>query len=123
MIENKQQRPILIASFSAVLGGGVNSPIRRFAFSGVRGACETPFEPALSLLRMNCAVAQFTGHEPRFTRHCPNQSLAKQNRKPMQVAENKKQRPQSIASFCPVVCDYKVQSAQLKLAAANATAK
>src|SRR5271163_2517376 len=30
----------------------------------------------------------------------PNQSLAKHNRKPLQVIENKHQRPKSIASFC-----------------------
>jgi hypothetical protein len=31
---------------------------------------------------------------------CPIQSLAKHNRKPLQLAENKHQRPKSIASFC-----------------------
>ena len=30
----------------------------------------------------------------------PNQSLAKHNRKPLQLTENKSQRPKSIASFC-----------------------
>jgi hypothetical protein len=30
----------------------------------------------------------------------PNQSLAKHNRNPVQLAENKHQRPKSIASFC-----------------------
>jgi hypothetical protein len=30
----------------------------------------------------------------------PNQSLAKHNRKPLQLAENKHRRPKSIASFC-----------------------
>jgi hypothetical protein len=31
---------------------------------------------------------------------CPNQSLAKHNRKPSQLTENNHQRPKSIASFC-----------------------
>jgi hypothetical protein len=31
---------------------------------------------------------------------CPIQSLAKHNRKPLQLTENKHQRPRSIASFC-----------------------
>jgi len=35
----------------------------------------------------------------------PNQSLAKHNRKPPQMIENKQQRPKSIASFCRVFCD------------------
>jgi len=35
--------------------------------------------------------------------HCLNQSLAKHNRKPSQVVENKHQRPKSIASFCRVL--------------------
>ena len=35
-----------------------------------------------------------------ITRHCLNQSLAKQNRKAPQSTENKHHRPQSIASFC-----------------------
>jgi hypothetical protein len=33
----------------------------------------------------------------------PNQSIAKHNRKPAQLAENKHQRPKSIASFCRCV--------------------
>jgi hypothetical protein len=37
-----------------------------------------------------------------ITRHCPNQSLAKHNRKPLQVVENNQQRSKSIASFCRV---------------------
>jgi hypothetical protein len=35
-------------------------------------------------------------------RHFPNQSLAKHNRKPIQLVENKQQQPKSIASFCRV---------------------
>jgi hypothetical protein len=46
MIENKQQRPMLIASFSGVLSGGVHPPIRRLAFPGLPGFAETPFDPA-----------------------------------------------------------------------------
>ena len=39
-----------------------------------------------------------------FTRHqpAPNQSLAKQNRKPSQTTENNRQRTESIASFSRV---------------------
>jgi len=39
-----------------------------------------------------------------ITRYCLIQSLAKHNRKPSQVIENKQQRPRSIASFCRVFC-------------------
>jgi hypothetical protein len=37
----------------------------------------------------------------------PNQSLAKLNRKPAQMIENKQRRPKSIASFCRVFCVYR----------------
>ncbi len=37
MIENKQQRPILIASFSGVLSDALNSHVRRFASPQARG--------------------------------------------------------------------------------------
>src|SRR5580704_599208 len=40
------------------------------------------------------------------TRHRPNQSLAKHNRKPIQLTENKQQRRKSIASFCRVFRAY-----------------
>ncbi len=130
MIENKKQRPILIASFSGVLRDASNSPIRRLAYPGVRGSGERPFEPAPPVPRMNCAVAHFTGHESRFTGHeprsarrCPNQSLAKHNRKPTQMIENKQPRRKSIASFCRVFCDYKGQGVQQKLAATDSKAK
>jgi hypothetical protein len=43
-----------------------------------------------------------TRHSSLITRHCLIQSLAKHNRKPMQLPENKPQRPKSIASFCHV---------------------
>ena len=88
MIENKQQRPILIASFSGVLGDGLNSPIRRLAFPGVRGSPLAAHE------------SEFTRHSPPITCHRPNQSLAKHNRKPSKVIENNHQLPKSIASFC-----------------------
>jgi hypothetical protein len=45
MIENKQQRPMLIASFSGVLSGGVHPPIRKLAFPALRGLAETPCDP------------------------------------------------------------------------------
>src|SRR5271156_639458 len=38
MIENKQQRPILIGSFSGVFSGGVQSPISRSASPALHGA-------------------------------------------------------------------------------------
>jgi hypothetical protein len=43
--------------------------------------------------------AQFTRHLPLITGHCPNESLAKHNRKPSQLIETNHQRPKSIASF------------------------
>ena len=46
-----------------------------------------------------------------------NQSLAKHNRKPSQMIEDKQQRPKSIASFCRVFRDCQGKGAQLKLAA------
>jgi len=46
----------------------------------------------------------------------PIQSLAKQNRKPMQVVENKRRRPKSIASFCRVFCGYKVAASRSRFA-------
>ena len=39
-------------------------------------------------------------------RHRPNQSLAKHNRKPIQLVENKQQRLKPIASFCRVFRGY-----------------
>jgi hypothetical protein len=44
------------------------------------------------------------------------QSLANQNRKPMQVVENKGRRPKSIASFCRVFCDHKIKGGQSRRA-------
>ena len=44
-----------------------------------------------------------------------NQSLAKHNRKPSQMTENKQQQPKSIASFCRVVRDYQAKGARLPL--------
>jgi len=40
-----------------------------------------------------------------LTDRCPNQSLAKHNRKPMQLTENNHHRPKSIASFFRVFCN------------------
>src|ERR1700676_5328490 len=42
-----------------------------------------------------------------------NQSLAKHNRKPSQMIEDKQQRPKSIASFCRVFRDYQGKGAHL----------
>jgi hypothetical protein len=44
-------------------------------------------------------------HSSLITRHCFIQSLAKHNRKPSQIIENKQQQPKSIASFCRVFCN------------------
>jgi hypothetical protein len=90
MIENKQRRPILIAGFSAILGGGSNSPIKRLAFRGILALPSADHE------------SRFTRHLPLSTRNRPNQSLAKHNRKPLQIIENNQRRCKSIASFCRV---------------------
>jgi hypothetical protein len=44
----------------------------------------------------------YSHHSSLATRHCPIQSLAKHNRKPVQLIENKQQQLKSIASFCRV---------------------
>ena len=43
---------------------------------------------------------------PHITRSSRNQSLAKHNRKPSQLTENKHHEPKSIASSCRVFCRY-----------------
>jgi hypothetical protein len=48
------------------------------------------------ILRSGCAASKGSSASPPS----PNQSLAKHNRKPAQLAENKHQRPKSIAGFC-----------------------
>ena len=55
-------------------------------------------------------------HSSFVTQRCLNQSLAKHNRKPMQVVENKQQRSKSIASSCRVFGDYKVTSGPSRFA-------
>jgi hypothetical protein len=45
-------------------------------------------------------------HPSPITRHRPNQSLAKHNRKPLQLLENKQRQFKSIASFCHVFRGY-----------------
>jgi len=45
-------------------------------------------------------------HSSPANRHRRNQSLAKHNRKPIQLIENKQQRLKSIASFCRVFRGY-----------------
>jgi hypothetical protein len=42
----------------------------------------------------------FSHHSSLTTGHCPIQSLAKHNRKPIQLIENKQRQLKSIASFC-----------------------
>jgi len=108
LTRSKQRRDyFLIASFSDVLRGASNSPIGRLAFPGVPGS------------RITGHAARFTHRASRFTRHCPNQSLAKHNRKPTQMTENKQQRSKSIASFCRAFLGSKRNGAQLKLAVTN----
>jgi hypothetical protein len=59
--------------------------------------------------------AQLCSHRPSpATRHRPNQSLAKHNRKPIQLIENKQQQLKSIASFCRVFRDYAALSQALR---------
>jgi len=48
----------------------------------------------------------FPYHSSLDIRHRPNQPLAKHNRKPVQLIENKQRRLKSIASFCGVFLDY-----------------
>ncbi len=51
------------------------------------------------------AIIRRSAH-PRELLPTPNQSLAKQNRKPSQLIENNHQHPKSIASFCRLFLDY-----------------
>jgi hypothetical protein len=52
-------------------------------------------------------LAQTQTSTPAALEHpTQNQSPAKHNRKPSQVAENNQQRPKSIASFCRVFLDF-----------------
>ena len=55
MIENKQMRPNLIASFSDVSTGGFNSPINSSELAGMRAVRSAPHG------------SQFTGHWPVIT--------------------------------------------------------
>src|SRR5580692_612800 len=48
MIENKQQQPILIGSFSGVLNKGVHSPLRKLAFPEMQ---DQPIANSADLLR------------------------------------------------------------------------
>src|SRR5277367_3318345 len=105
----QRRKHYLIATASGVLRAASNSPIGRLAFPGARGSRITGLE------------SRSTRGASRFMRHYPNQSLAKHNRKPMQLIENKHQRSKSIASFCRVFRGSK--GAQLKLAATNSTAQ
>jgi hypothetical protein len=49
-----------------------------------------------------------------------NQSLANQNRKPMQVIANNHQRSKSVASFCRVFCGFKRKSCLCRAAGLGA---
>src|ERR1700693_1253574 len=49
----------------------------------------------------------------------PNQSLAKHNRKPSQMIENKQQHPKSIASFCRLSRNCEGKAPQLKSLSAH----
>jgi hypothetical protein len=61
---------------------------------------------AVHAWRLASHAQPFSHHTSLPARHSQNQSLAKHNRKPPQISENKHQRPKSIASFCrfPVTC-------------------
>jgi REP-associated tyrosine transposase len=100
----QRRKNFLIASFSGDLRGTSNSPIGRLAFPGVRGS------------RITGRESRFTNCASRFTRHHPNQSLAKHNRKPTQMIENKQQRSKSIASFCRAFLGSKGNGAQSRKA-------
>jgi len=59
-----------------------------------------------------CIAAQPHTSALLLVLYTKNQSLARHNRKPMQVIENKHQHYESIASFCRVFSDCQAKGAQ-----------
>ena len=66
----------------------------------------------ITIHQSRIAGASLSHRSSLATLHCPNRSLAKHNRKPMQIIENNQQRSKSISSFCRVFYAWRGKAAR-----------
>ena len=123
-----------MAAFGKVKATGLDSRLTAFTTMRIPTDIQCPADGLAqvgALLQppkgLSMRSAAQTGNSTRPTQPpAPIQSLAKHNRKPPQLIENKHQRPKSIASFCRVFRDCRCRGAQSRKpgrAATNTTAK